>query len=1296
MASPLEAAGATKEPSQFAPLTMDRYITGMATQRSPLRDADVSYEYAKFYSASRYDSIIDGVNTEINAKQNLARRYGSSVYNTQEFTPISRWYPFRVQIDGRTQIRVMADCAEAVYDATGPNTKRTIWAKLVGSGSTYFQSVGNTLYFSDGLSLNKWSVPALSNQRSKNYKPGQTIEDPAGNIQVAEGGITIGIVGVSVAGNVVTLYLDPTSTAIPDNFNALVGIRATFSNMTVATYLNGQTLAIASVPTDSSFTVSFAAPDAPLAPETGSFTTGSGITAASGPSWNPTRGGITQDGGQQWINKGSSVTKWGITAPVNAPSVSQQALPQTYPAWSRNTYYSTCYLIYHGANLIEEVTGFGNTGSTEPIWNDTTVGDTTSDGSVTWTYRGDGTYAPGGTYAAGALIIHADAGGTLYFFKCVTAGIAGASTVFTSTLGAPVQDGSVVWQNVGIAQQWSSITSSTVTGGFGLIPLDGGGSLIVGMGQNAANGTPIALPTGYNTSNMVAWSTAGTGFSGTSAVTAGVFQSSVAGGVLNSSFQKDNTGGGFAFAASSNWAAAAWSADATPTLTTVGSFQVLTFKTAAGAELAIIAGSLANGALAPIPSGFAAANFLYTTGMSGTTPVNHVLQGVSFCRLNAATLAAENLYDDNSGNTWSGTQNVFGIFWKAGQGVTTASVTNGNAILIPVAGGNNLAIVAALNLAHGSSFGLPTGFSAATAQVTCGAAGFTTSGGNHSHGWDCTTTGLTSNGVYRDGSGNTWNMTENCFAIASVLTTTAVAQPQTIIDDDGFRQTIIKSGVSGASKPAWNEAEGATTTDNGAIWQDTGSQSLATTGTYQYAYSFKSSVFKGVSTASPRSLKITFQVGNFGIITGDGPDDPQDDTIVIWRTNVGGSDLVRRAEIPAILGQKWTFNDQGGDETLDNFIVAPENGANDPPPAGLIALAYHGRRIWGYVGNVVQYATGPDVTAGNGNEAWSPSLAFPLPDAGARLVPITLNNGGLLCFTASDVYCIFGTGTASNPYFDRVYAAGIGLLNYDALDVIGATIHLFTTARKQVSMDPSAGYTETGFPIGDQFKTVTTGTVKGKLYNPATAYVTWLEQESGDTALFVADGQVGWFRYAPISAPDRGFVWSPRAEIEGGTSAVQAVEILPGLRSLLIGPLLSGPILMRDQATNSDNGVVYSDCFVDIGSIQLAQPGSVAEVAFVTLDSEAVGTPPICGILFDETRETDNVKFDMLEKTANDPPDLEASETLFMDRFSTMQNGVPILCRHMQLRVQWEDEDAPSELVQHTIYGAKYDERVQA
>jgi hypothetical protein len=1273
---------------------MDRYITGLCTNRNPLRDADVPYLYEKFYSASRYDSYIDGLNLEMSAKLTTIRRPGSTVYNTQDFPAVNRWYPFRITLDNQTVIKVMVDCANDVYDGTGPNTKAVVWHKSAAAAGrkTFFQSVGNTLYFTNGVDLKKWTLSTRSYQLATAYTPGQFIVDPNNNIQVAEGGISVAIIGISSTNNVTTLLLDPNDPNLPANLRALVGVKFTFNGLTVGAYLNGQTLPVVAAPTASSISVAFGHSDFSTDPETGSASSGSGTTGGAVPAWGTTPGAITIDGGQQWICKGSSVQNWGLAAPTVPPNRIQTNLPQVFPAWTANQYYSTCFLITDPNADIQLVTTFGRTGSTIPSFNP--PGSTTTDGTVTWTNKGAAAYpAPGTAVALNAYTEVADALGNLYYFQAIVAGnLSGAPPVFTPGLGTTVADGGVIWENVGIGQQWSDVTSSVLSGNFARIPIQGGGAIVIGVGQGAADGTAIALPAGYNSTDMIAWNSPG---NANVAQSSGVFQATSAGGVLHSSFQ--NRSSGFGFTATSNWAAAAWAGtiDGAVVVTIVGGLQYVAFTTANGDPLVLCAGQLASGGAVSVPGGgaFAAGQFQNIVGAAATAATGNGMNILQVCSLNPATLVLTVQYNDDSGSTWGGSANIFGIFWAAGGGVTTEAVTGGTALLIPTSSTGSVAIIQA-NVADAGTFGLPTGYGSSNVVSTAAMATGTLNGTHVSHGWNVTVTGQTVAAQYFDGTGIYTIGTANVLALAAILSNTVISPTTSVVDSNGFQETIVRTGISGTAAPLWSTAQGALTMDNSATWENAGVYSAAATGAVKYGFSFKNSVADTVSTMSPPSAASVVAAGNFNVVSGPGSPDGQADTIIIWRTLQTGGIFLFDDEIPAPpAGQDWHYNDLTPDTSLNAFIQAPINHVNDPPPQGMTALAFHVNRIWGAINSVMEWCTGPDVTVGNGFEAWDPTKASKLPDAIARFVPVSIANGGLLAWTASDVMCMYGDGTANNPFFPKTYAADISLLNYDALHTVGSTIHAFTGSRKQISFDPSAGYTETGFPIGDQFKKVTTGGISAKLYDPTTTFVTWHEQDSGDTGLFVADGSVGWFRYSPVTSPESGFLWSPRAAIEGGTSAVQSVETTPGTFNLLIGPHSNGPILMRDFSVNSDEGTPYADTYGVIGSMQLCQPYQVAEVAGLVIDSIRVGTAPTVGCLFGEIAPTDEVPFDMLDKTGVDPPLLEESVTLYNDRFSTLQNGVCPLCRHMQLLFQWTSEDFPSEMLTHTVYGRKHNER---
>jgi hypothetical protein len=274
------------------------------------------------------------------------------------------------------------------------------------------------------------------------------------------------------------------------------------------------------------------------------------------------------------------------------------------------------------------------------------------------------------------------------------------------------------------------------------------------------------------------------------------------------------------------------------------------------------------------------------------------------------------------------------------------------------------------------------------------------------------------------------------------------------------------------------------------------------------------------------------------------------------------------------------------------------------------------------------------------------------------------------------VWAVLGQGTSSSPFYVVNFQEGVGLANQDAFCVNGSTAYGMLTSGQVVSMDPGAGELEVGFPIGDLFD---------ELYDTANTYCAWHQGASGDTALYVADGSEGWFRMAAVAAPESGNVWSPRALIEGGVKAIASVETMPGLRRLVLGPVTTGPILMRDRTTRQDNATPY-DTLARLGSIVLAQPGTTVGVQFITSEEKAIAGATHCAVavLLDEI-EGD---FLDLRNTSNDPPNLPPSLSTVATRFWLSQDAETIpKCRHMQIEMSWPAEDFANELLTYTIYG---------
>lgn len=159
-------------------------------------------------------------------------------------------------------------------------------------------------------------------------------------------------------------------------------------------------------------------------------------------------------------------------------------------------------------------------------------------------------------------------------------------------------------------------------------------------------------------------------------------------------------------------------------------------------------------------------------------------------------------------------------------------------------------------------------------------------------------------------------------------------------------------------------------------------------------------------------------------------------------------------------------------------------------------------------------------------------------------------------------------------------------------------------------------------------------------------------------------------------------MWSPFAAITGGCKAVQSVEVTPGVHKLLVGPTGTGSILQRDYTVSTDNGTAYA-AHGTIGSLVLAQPGQIAELAFVTFDASQIGSAPTISVLIDEISGT----FENLINPVADPTQLPASQTLYGQRVYFSTTLAPAICRHMQIKFSWPAEAFANELLSLTIYG---------
>jgi hypothetical protein len=292
----------------------------------------------------------------------------------------------------------------------------------------------------------------------------------------------------------------------------------------------------------------------------------------------------------------------------------------------------------------------------------------------------------------------------------------------------------------------------------------------------------------------------------------------------------------------------------------------------------------------------------------------------------------------------------------------------------------------------------------------------------------------------------------------------------------------------------------------------------------------------------------------------------------------------------------------------------------------------------------------------------------------------------MIVLTVRDAYLISGNGIdvtqGGTGLFIKVWIENLPLLNYDAFSTFGTTAFLYTGKNMVISLDPGAGIVEVSQPIADVLENL----------SPQTAYLTYHSHNSRDTALYLSNGLDTWYRLNPSIAPESGFAWSLPATPAMGMSALQSVEVMPGVYQLLMGPANNGGhIYYRNTGMRSDDGVPFSS-YADFGVITLASPGQIAGVGWMNLEAWNTQNEPLLSMLMGELMVSQKTPLELVKRTRHDPPNLPESTTLDSTRYTFLRGGSPIWCRHLIFRVDFGTSDTFDELLSFTIFGSVYQE----
>lgn len=1282
------AGGQPQKPTRWEPIYTGRWSSGIWTNRSPLRDAVTTRIVEKFYGAAG-DALIDGSNVEISNKLTLVRRPGTSVADSNSYTSPDRFYDFRLSSPALEQIDVMVDQANALYSLYN-GTKSLVFTKSTNSDQSYMQSVGNTLYFADGIDNKKWLQSLVTWSANEAWGANGSeffttfLIDPNNNIQQLIG-TSLVVTGITIVNNVLTVTTSTTLTNLLSDDDIV-----TFPATMTATFLEKQSVTITGVTTNT-FTAAFTNANysgSESSIRAAAINGGTPISGGTVPTWGTTvpsssnnfQGSITYDGSAIWVNRGQTVENWGIAPPT---TVLTPTLGKAFASnWIAMTSYSLAGAIIDSNGNLQQVSTAGTSGSATPTWNTTPFG-TTTDNTVTWTLiqtAAQLVWQPSYNYVSPLSLTQcaAASGGTTVYTGLILGGASNALAGNTYLV-----TGFAELANNGIFT-CSASTTTTLT--------------LSNTGGLAEDATSTATASKQGTIQYVIGNAAGVNclFKLTP-----VSQPTISGNVSAYLYPASHIIG-------------------------VGSVQ-LQYPTTTGSAAASYT-TLNSLSAYGDPPGFFNQTILWNIVNGAGSIVGTVNPFPSYMGdVNLAVLG--NLSFPVAGNYTITIVHQDGIVWGMGGGATLVSGPNNNqsgqtATVIngyPLFGGNNqsgpFTDTFVINIPTPGTY--PFEFDYAywyhpgqIFTVTCNGntlANGATESGTVQPSWPGFSTSYAP--AYANVSEAAGSLLwSNIGPVSDFVWSKSVGYtlPNTmIVDTNGYTEAPFRSGVSGTTQPIWLTGEYNLTNDNpNLIWINEGggsslpSGSLSTfNGGWQYCIALVNTLDNTVSNCTPLSVATGNFVGveSVTIAAGQGlpaPSniDPQSDYVAIFRTTDGQA-------IPFLIpGVSTTYtltlhdyllngySDTTPDTGLNNLIQGAILGENTPPATGSKNLTYHLGRIFYSVANTVKWTTGAEAPVGNGINGSAPLNYDTVPSLVKRLVPVS---SGLLVFTVSDVYLIQGLGTSSNPIQNAVpVLPGIGLASYNALDTNGPIIGMFTTDNEFLILDPSQGEDDGGFPIGDRLR-LNNGN-PGQTWNPANVYVAWHVQGE-DKAWYVCDGEFGWYKLMPTPSPESGYTWCPFASITNGAKAVQSIELTPGKHRLLIGPTGTGELLQRDLSAFSDVGTPYPAWAV-IGSAVLAQPGQVAEVAFINTECTKVGTPVTLGILIDEALPYYTGPIDILKQWVNDPPNTKVrpSRSFWAQRFYLAQNQEDAAAmRHCQIIVYFSPTDTvQNEMHTLTVFGA--------
>ena len=442
-------------------------------------------------------------------------------------------------------------------------------------------------------------------------------------------------------------------------------------------------------------------------------------------------------------------------------------------------------------------------------------------------------------------------------------------------------------------------------------------------------------------------------------------------------------------------------------------------------------------------------------------------------------------------------------------------------------------------------------------------------------------------------------------------------------------------------------------------------QYSVTGGTYTFA-----SADASAAVDITYSFSLTISTGMTITVDGDCSTDTQVTDVWIFRTDDGGTQFYFLASV-ANSGSTWTYTDSSPDDDLNNELIAPIADANNPPPTRLSLLTWYAGRLWGASGNTLYYSGGPDTTLGVGEEAWPPINNFTVP---GNITALLSTAAGLIVFTYDDAYAVTGS-TSSTFTVPVLWQANYGVPSQNAVAQDGDNAFIFNTQNQIYNIQASASggtVAAISFIIQDQLQNMI----------PNNIYLT-VHRSGVDEGLFLSDGSTNLWRYSQVAQ-----AWDPVSQPVGGVGAISSLETSAQTWKLMISSpnagIGYGMILQRDLNTYTDNGNTYP-AYAVVGSLTVAPPRKVANLASVLTQFTATGTYPTISVLLNEISDTGifPATFVTLPNPVPDPPQLPPTQTIWTRRHDWKAAQAPLSghVSHLQIKITFLSEAYPNEIL---------------